>query len=228
MSRTLRVGLVFIGGLVLILITGLVVLYRAAKHVPQFYREALEADPEGQQKASKQMIQDTSDLAANLKKDGQWQARFTAEEVNGWLAVDLPKNYPDALGREFQEPRVAIAEDGVTLGCRVDQPGFRGVAWLAVDVYLQKRDPQKPNEIAVRIRKARLGAVPFPINKITEGISRGAGQAGVQVHWAQADGDPVALITLSDLRDNRGRLVEIDALQLKKGEIVVSGTTRKR
>ena len=43
-----------------------------------------------------------------LTKAGHWEIRFTADEINGWLAVDLVKNHPNALPPTLKDPRVSI------------------------------------------------------------------------------------------------------------------------
>jgi hypothetical protein len=218
MSRTFRIGIVFVGGLVVLLLVGLAVIRRAAQRVPEFYRQALEGDPKDQSKASDRMVRQTTTLANDLRRQGRWEARFTADDVNGWLAVDLPRNFPELLPPNFEDPRVTIAEDGIKVGCRMNEASISGVVSLTFDAYLEQ-----PDVVALRIRKARIGAVPFPLGKVTEGISR-ALQGRAKVEWAQADGDPVARVTIPLAPG--GRAVHIDKLELRNGEIYVAGTTQ--
>jgi hypothetical protein len=222
MSRTLRIGIVFICGLVLILLVGWLVVVRAVKHVPKFYREALEVDPEAQEKASDRMVRQTMDLANNVQSVGAWRAVFTAEDVNGWLAWDLPRNFRDDLPPSMHEPRIVIEEDGITMGCRVDQGSLSGVATLTVSVSLEKA-----NTIALRIRKARIGTFPLPLKKVTDHISQTAAHSNAfVVHWGQVDNEPVALVTITGLDRGHGRVSQIETLELRNGEIVVAGTTK--
>ena len=49
---------------------------------------------------------------------GRWQALFTAEQINGWMAVDLARNFPNTLPPGVVDPRVDIRPEGVTVACR--------------------------------------------------------------------------------------------------------------
>ena len=97
MSRRLRLTL-WIGCIVpVVLIAVLVGVFLALRYEPKFYREALAVEPEVQEKGSDEMLQRTAALVSNVRKPGKWQARFTAEQINGWLAVDFVKNHREAL-----------------------------------------------------------------------------------------------------------------------------------
>jgi hypothetical protein len=93
-------------GLLLVVILG---LFWASHYEPAFYRKALAADAAAREKASDRMLRNILEFQNNARKEGEWQATFTAEQINGWLGHDLPKNHPHALPPEFLEPCVAIA-----------------------------------------------------------------------------------------------------------------------
>ncbi len=202
-----------------------VVLYRAAKHVPDFYRQALQADPVLQQIASDKMVRQVAGLASDVNKSGRWQAIFTEEEINGWLAVDLVKSYSDLLPGAVSDPRVSIEPDRVTAACRYRSPPTpvpETVLSLAVEVYLAE-----PNVIALRVRKVRAGAVPLPLGSVLDEIAQATRRLQWEVRWRRAEGDPVALITIPPPKDKRGRVVQIQKIELAKGEIRVAGTSRR-
>ncbi|MGA2033630.1 MAG: hypothetical protein ABSG68_15355 [Thermoguttaceae bacterium] len=218
-SRILAV--VFCG--VLLVLLALLGVYLALRHEPAFYRRALTGDAAAEKKASEKMLQGVAHLGSNLAKQGQWQAVFSAEEINGWLAVDLPRNHPDALPQGMHDPRVVIEPDGVTLACRMDRGGLSGVVSVKVDLYLQE-----PNVVALRVRSARLGAIPGPLKPVLDAISAAGRHAGIPVDWRQADGDPVALVSIPPPRDPHGKRVRIDTLRLSPGQIYLSGATQSR
>ena len=116
--RWLKIVVWSIAGLVLLAGVAAVALYRAAGHVPEFYRQAVEVERAKQQAASEVMIKRATDLASDVQKSGPWQATFTAAEVNGWLAVDLVKNHAGMLPGTISDPRVAITPEAVDVACR--------------------------------------------------------------------------------------------------------------
>lgn len=215
------IAVAVLAGLLLILAVAAFLLYRASQQVPEFYEKALKADSAVQSQASDKMLQKASGLASDLEKRGEWQALFTEEEINGWLAVDLARNHPNAIPEGISAPRVAIAPESLTLACRVRHGNLNGVVSLTVEPYLAEE-----NVIAVRIRKVRIGALPLPLGQVLDRVTEAARQANVRLEWQQADGDPVALFRIPPSDDKEQ--VRLESLRLGEGEIYVGGTTEKR
>ena len=90
---------ILIGFFILLLFAalGCYSLYVGSQHVPEFYQQAIEADPEEQRIASTEMFNSTAALVRDASREGRWEATFTIEQINGWLAVDLVENYPNLL-----------------------------------------------------------------------------------------------------------------------------------
>ena len=215
-------GLIFC--VVVLVIAGVVfMLYRASQKVPEWYEAKLEADPVRQVEASDEMLQQATALVSDVKKEGQWQAVFTAEQINGWLAVDLVKNHRDLLPPRVSDPRVQIEPGEMTIACRFQQEDLTGVLSLTVDAYMAE-----PNVVALRVRKARAGLVPLPLEKVLDQISQAASQADLQIQWRQTDGDPVALISLPPTRDEENRLVQVETIRLGEGEVYLGGSTERQ
>lgn len=202
---------------------GALVLYRASQQVPQFYQQALDAPPNAEEEASSEMLQLAAALASDVEKEGKWQTVVTAEQINGWLAVDMVRNHGDLLPSSLSDPRVAIEPERMMIACRLDRGGWQCVVSLAVDVYLAE-----PDVVAVRIREARAGALPLPLQDILERISEEADQTDVDVRWRQAEGDPVVEIPIPQPRDTKGRAIRIETLQLAEGKVYLSGVTERR
>ena len=136
-------------------------LYRATQYVPEFYRQAMEADAAVQRQAAQRMDRQVLDLASRMHTSGRWRAAWTGEQVNAWLAVLLPQKLPGALPPEFVDPRVAIDRGGITLACRYRGPYGQTVLTLVVEPYVPE-----PGVLALRIRKARAGLAPLPLGNI--------------------------------------------------------------
>lgn len=224
MTKRTRIALWIGGGLLLAAVVALFAVYRATQYVPDFYRQALEVDPNEHEKASDEMLQLTAALVSDVKTKDRWQARFTAAQINGWLAWDLPRNYPKSLPASIRDPRVAIEKDEMTLACTYTSDGFESVLSLAVDPYLPL---STPDVIALRIRRARAGLVGLPLQRVLDGISQAARSSHFRLEWGTADGDPVALIALPEPHDGRRR-VRLETLQLRDGEIYMVGTAERR
>jgi len=221
--RVIKIAFFVVCGLVLVIGGGMFAMYKASQQVPEFYREALQVEPVKQHEASDQMLQRATTLASEVKQEGKWKALFTAEQINGWLAVDLVENHPGALPRGISNPRVAIEPDRVMLACRARRGELDSVVSLTVEPYLAE-----PNVMALRIRKARAGLLPLPLDRVLSYISRAANRLDLRLQWRQADGDPVALVSLRQPRDRHDRFVRIEALQLGESEVYLAGSTEQR
>jgi hypothetical protein len=210
--------LLIIGGLAATVVLVLLGIYLAARHEPKFYDEAMHIDRAVLEKGSDRMLQQTTALANAVKKRGSWEALFTAEQINGWLAVDLARNYPNTLPPMLHDPRVAIDAKRITVACRFDRDGFTSVLNLTVEPYVPE-----PNVVALRIVSARAGLLPVPLGQVLDRISEAARDLRVHLEWRRAGGDPVALFTLPPAADDRS--MRIETLRLGEGEIYVGGTT---
>ena len=223
MRKVLRIALVLGVIVALFLIIGLLAVYLALRHEPRWYGEAVAtADRKAEEKASDQMLRHAADMTSALETKGGWKIAFTAEEINGWLAIDVPKNHPHLLPDIFSgpRPRVIIEPDGVTLACRVRHAGISTVVSLKVDVYLAEE-----NLIAVRIRKARAGSLPWSLGKVVDGITKSAARSDVRLSWRQIDGDPLALIKIPKTQGAGQRQIRVTTLRLEEGQIIVGGNT---
>jgi hypothetical protein len=222
MVRRLKILLIVAGLLILAAAAALWTLYRASQRVPEFYAEAMRAEPDGQRQASDAMIERAAALTNDLKREGRWQALFTAEQINGWLAFDLPRNHPDLLPPEWSDPRVAIGPERIELGCRLRQGDVSTVLSITFEPSLPE-----PNVAALRIVSARAGAVPLSRSRLTERLAEAAAAAELPLRWMDVDGDPVALIALPPLVDAKKKLrVSVDTLRLGEGEVLIGGTTQ--
>jgi len=197
-------------------------VYRAARSVPEFYQRALSAKPEEQKEAGQKFEQQALELHNQARRAGRWEARFTEDQINGWLAAELPVKFPKLLPGGIADPRVAIDKSAVQLALRYDKGGTQTVVTLSGQVQLTA----EPNELAVRIDAVRAGLVPLPFARFRDEIAERAAKAGYPLHWTEVDGTPVALLRLPlDERQFKGRRLIVEELALNSGELVVAGRT---
>jgi hypothetical protein len=221
-KKWLWISALVIVALVLLVAGALLALYAASQRVPQAYRQALMMETAEQVEGSDEMLQRATALASDVEREGQWSALFTVEQINGWLAVDLIENHADTLPPNVSDPRVAIRPDEVTVFCQFDHGRFKSVLSLSVDVYLSE-----PNVVAVRMRGARAGSLPLPLGDVLEQVTEAAGRWELPIRWRQAQGDPVALISLPTRRGDDGKRVELQDLRLGDGELYLAGSTSR-
>jgi hypothetical protein len=220
MKRRIQIALVVLTGLLGII--GVVALYisQSMRRVPPFYQTALQVDSESQGEASDECLRQAASLASDVQRPGRWQAIFSAEQINGWLAVDLAKNYPNALPTEIENPRVDIQSALATLACGYKQGEQTTVVSISFDLYLSS-----PSVAAVRVHSVRAGSLPVPLSSVLEAISAAAHNFDLDIQWRQSHGDPVALITLPPASDGDSREIRLDKIELRDGAVYLAGET---
>lgn len=220
--RTVWRRLLYAALAVLVLVLGFLGwAYRATQQVPEFYVRQLELEA-FQKRAGDALEKQALQLNSQIRKSERWQARFTAEDINGWLAVDLPQKFPQALPSDVQSPRVAIDPEMIQLACKVESPRFSSVVSLGLQPYVTS----EPNVIALRVKQLAAGSLPLPLSQYMEQITEQCAKSGLPLRWTEEEGDPVALVTLPlEPKDFQDRQVRLEQIELAEGEIILSGTS---
>ena len=218
--KRLRIAAIVVGCLLLLTGISALSLYYASQEIPDFYRQAIKQDHKIQERASDQMLRGATALASDVRKRGTWQAVFTAEQINGWLAVDLMKNHASLLPPEVRDPRVEILDHAATIACRYQANRLSNVFSLTFDVYLSE-----PDVVAIEIHSAHAGKLPIPLGQVLDGIAKAAQNAELPLEWRQHNGNPVALLTIGSTHDSAERKLELDKIELRKGALYLAGKT---
>src|SRR5690242_3673456 len=92
----------------------------------------------------------------DICNEPSWEAVFTDQEVNAWLAEDLVTHFADQLPPEVREPRVMFEADRVTLALPLDQGPVTSVIWVVA----RPRVPE-PTSLALTLEKIRVGMLPL-------------------------------------------------------------------
>jgi hypothetical protein len=221
MRRGPRILLLVVLGVLALAAAALLLAVWATQQVPEFYRDALAAEPAAQAAAADQMDRQLTTIQGAAVGEGAWQVDFTADEINGWLAVKAGDD-PELLARGLRAPRVRVRPGGITIACQAERAGLHSIVCLDVDVYMDS-----PGVVGLRIRKLRAGALPWPPARVLRGISEACRRAGLGVRWLQAGGDPVALISLGQIEGHHGKPIRIEQIRLDEDGIHISGVTGK-
>src|SRR5207244_7358450 len=99
-NSTRNIARRIIAAAVLVIVIGtvaLLVVHRAIQQVPEFYRRALAAPTSGQYEQGQRFEEHALAMHNQLQHASRWEARFTQEERNGWLAAEMPAKFPREL-----------------------------------------------------------------------------------------------------------------------------------
>jgi hypothetical protein len=219
-----RFGWVVLGLLLAIVLVGFW-LYREATAVPDFYAEALTAPKTTipPKVAADRVEREVLNVQNRLERAEPWQLVLKDEEMNAWLATDLPQKMPQALPKEIENPRVAIRDGAIHIACK-HQKLMGGVLSLVLLPALT----DKPNELAVTVQSFCVGRLPLPQKQYLDEVSKAAAKSGLNLHWEERNGSAVALVLLPDQYENlKDRTVHIESVQVGEGELLIQGKAER-
>ena len=220
MARKLRIAAFCTLGVAVCLFVVLSGAYYAAQQVRPFYEQALHIEPEVVERGSRELESRATALYSDARQAGQWQALFTAEQINGWLAAQLADNLDCELPSNIRDPRVAISPDMLTLGFRMLSGGVETVVSVDASVFLTEE-----GAVAIRFMSVRAGALPLPVMQLADEMADACQELSLPVRWTQQDGQPVAIVELHSDASTDKRQFFIDAIELGEGEMYVAGHT---
>lgn len=221
--RRRLLALVIIGCLLAVVAVGGGFAYRAMQQVEPFYAAAVETKPAELERAGRRMEDRVADLATDSQTTGRWESKFTADEVNGWVALMLKEKYPDLLPPEVIDPRVAFSNGRCQVGYRYEGNRVSAVITIEGDASMATHDVA-----AVRLRKARLGAIPLPLSQVVEEINERAADLDIAIKWIEQEGDPVLLVAVTNALSNEQEVRRLEKIDILEGELVLAGTATPR
>jgi hypothetical protein len=216
-----------LGGLALVC----VVLAALLKYEPGFYRQleipadsgdALPAgDTNDVEALARRAVTKASAWHASISRSGSWETAVTADELNAWLTVDLPRNHPRWLPQGVSRPRLVFRPRHVELGTRVGYGPLTAVAWIDCEVLL--RDV---NHLMIVLEQARLGAIPVPRTPILRELGRRISKLGMVTDLRMMDGRIVLMVYIPSTHDAGATSYWLESLSIGDGELLMAGETR--
>jgi hypothetical protein len=192
--------------------------YYAARQVRPFYIQALASEPAVLEQGSRELESRATALYSDVQQAGRWQAVFTTDQINGWLATQLTANSKDGLPENVREPRVAIARDVLTLGFRTSSGGVETV--ISVDAAARVTEQ---GAVAIQLIAVRAGNLPLPVLQLADELADACQKLRLPIRWTRQDGKPVALVEIRAKEP-----VSVDAIQLDEGQLYVAGHTESK
>jgi hypothetical protein len=195
--------------------------YYAAQRVRPFYEQALQIKPEVLERGSRELESRATALLSDARRAGEWHAIFTAEQINGWLALQLDEFRQDEpLSDRIRDPRVAISPELLTLGFGTSSGGVETVVSVDAAVSLTHE-----GAVAIQLKSVRAGALPLPVMQLADEIATACERMALPVRWTQQASKPVAIVELDSDESTGRRKFQIDELKLGDGELYVAGHT---
>jgi hypothetical protein len=183
---------------------------------PSYYRDMVLLPRELRAGKAKKFVAQSLQLRNDICNEPTWEAVFTDQEVNAWLAEDLVTHFADQLPPEVHEPRVLFELDRITLAFLLKQGAVQSV----ITVVARPRVPGG-NTVELTLEKIRAGILPVPADNVLDRIIEYARCHGIDVEWTRKDGYPVVLMRYTPNIDREDVLLE--ELQIRAGQIRLAG-----
>ena len=224
MKKWIRVAVIILA--IAVLSVGLTAYwaFRQTQFVPEFYRVAMlaksETDGEPIRVLTERVSKRMEALQITAQRRGTWNASFTNEEINAWLAQELPRKLPQLLRYGLSKPRVAIEEGKLMAAARFRNRRIDTIISCEIKVELT----EQANLLAIHLENLRAGALALPWNQFLDRISKEAAVGDIDLRWDMTERGPVALIQIpSDHPQFVVRPVLIESILLQVGEISLAG-----
>ena len=182
---------------------------------PSYYRAMIGLSREKRAGRAKKFVAQSLQLRNDICNEPNWEAVFTDQEVNAWLAEDLVTLFADRLPPEVNEP----ASSSRSIGSFSRSSCGKG----AYSRYHGGRSPAIPegNTIELTLEKIRAGILPVPADNILDRIIEYARSHGVDAEWARKDGFPVVVMRYTPHIERED--VQLEELQIRDHEIRLAG-----
>ena len=196
------------------------VLAVVVRHEPAFYRQDLDtADPRVEQQA-RRLVSKVSAVQAAWSQPGAWEAVLDEEEINAWLATDLPRNHPQLLPSGIDAPRVDLEPQRIAVAVRVGRWPLSAVASCRAEVVL--RDV---NRLGVAVEQVALGGVPVPSGPLLHDLARRLTAAGLAADLRRLDGRTLLVIVIPPGSPDGGPTRSLERFSIDTGSVVFAGRT---
>ncbi|WP_406700719.1 hypothetical protein V5E97_18165 [Singulisphaera sp. Ch08] len=215
-KRALTIGLLVVAALVAVP----VVIWVSLTHQPDFYRAIVQVPRERQEAEARRFVTQSLQLRNDIINEPTWEAIFTDQEVNAWLAKDLVTEFADQLPPEVHEPRIVFGVDRITLAFELDQGPVRSVIWVVARPQIPE-----PNVLELTFEKIRAGVLPVPAEQVIDRIVNHARAQGLDVRRELADGLPVVIVRYTPHSERDDVLLE--QVQIREGEIRLAGRSNR-
>ena len=190
-------------------------------HKPKFYRADARIPRALRKAEAKHFVAQSLQLRNDICNEPTWEAVFSDQEVNAWLAEDLVTHFADQLPPEVHEPRVVFEMDRVTLAFELEQGPVRSVIWVVA-----RPRVLEANVLQMTFEKIRAGVLPVPPEKILNRITEHLRSRGLDVDW-HYDSDKLPVATVRYNPDFDRGVIRLEQIQIREGQIRLAGRSTR-
>lgn len=221
-SRWRRRLMVMLLVLLVVVAGGLYSTYQATQQAPEFYT-VVAAKPLAPSNAppvrvvADQQIEE-AETAARVKSN--WRFEFTQDQVNEFLANELPEQAPNLLPKSIKDPRIKIEPGKALLGCQYDSERFKAVLWVETEAAVA----EDGKSIKLIPKSAGAGMLPMPLARLFERLKGLRGNTGALViEFNDQPPESIVLRIRPEAIDPEQADYRIDSIRLESEKITLEG-----
>jgi hypothetical protein len=200
-------------------------LYSAITHVPEFYAEVLAAAPENLlQPLAEQAATNIQETKHEVQREETWELILLEDEVNAWLAYELPKRANRQWPKDWRDPRVQFNDHETACAVTHQSSIATVISWK-----ITPRLTEQPNEVLLLFHSVHAGSLPLPLEKLLEPLQQQMHFNQIRIAWEISTEGLVARCTVpKQSPDFPGRDLALTALEVQAGQIRLAGTSSPR
>jgi hypothetical protein len=209
--------------LLVVVAGGLYSTYQATQQAPEFYTTVVakpvvhSSDPPMRVVAEQQI--EKAETAAKAKSD--WKFEFTQDQINEFLAKDLPEQAPNLLPASLKDPRIKLEAGKALLGCQYDSENFKAVLWVETEATVGSDG----KSIKLIPKSAGAGMLPMPLTRLFERLKslRGA-TGGLVIEFNSEPPESIILRLRPDALPPEQADYHIDSIRLEPEKLSLEGS----
>jgi hypothetical protein len=212
----LLVSLVVVAG-------GLYSTYQATQQAPEFYTTVV-ATPVAQSNAPpiREVAEEQIEKAETAAKaKSNWRFEFTQDQINEFLAKDLPELSPHVLPPNLKDPRIKIEDGKAMLGCQYDSERFKAVLWLETEAIVS----EDGKAIKLIPKNAGAGMLPMPLSRLFTRLKGLSGKTGnVLIEFNEDSPQAIVLRLRTGLLTPEEESYHIESIKFEKEKLSLEGS----
>lgn len=199
----------------------LAVIVQSVRFVPDFYRQAIAVPAQNRRAESQAFLRQVAEISNSTRREGGWRIELTEEQINAWLASDLPNKHPELMSPDVSEPRIQITDDRLIVAYRQKM----ALGSMVVALTLRLELPEE-NMLQLHLESAKTGKLPLPLKGMLDSVSEWAREVGLDLDWHRQGSSPVAVVNLNSLEITSDHQVTLRQLELADARLILTGFTR--
>jgi uncharacterized protein YpmS len=196
-------------------------LYKSATAAVPEYEAVVTVDPVRAETQRREFESQLSTLVSDTQALPEWKTRVTADQINAWLALRLERDFPGFQQAGLVAPRVILEEGRAVFAARSEMTSVEGIISVALRPLVTDAD-----ELALEIESAKIGRLSLPLDAIMAQLRQTPLANMGPIRLSQTDSKAAVIVDLDRLDAGRDRSLRLTGVEVRPGELLLSGESK--